>query len=324
MISVMKSGLQTSVQDYPGRIGHMSLGFPPSGPFDSWSFRLANLLVGNPGTAAGIECQFLGPTLRFEAPAVFAVCGADMSAKLDGVPLERWRSLEAKAGQVLEFGAAKTGARTYIAVSGGLDVPVFLGARATFQKASVGGVGGRALKPGDRIAMLPASSDARAGREVRAEARPPLDGVRRWTVDVVAGPHDDWLAPEAIAMFLSSPWKLSGKSDRTGFRLEGPPFAFAAKATDKPPENGSDPSNIIDFGYPIGGINLAGQTPIILVSDALTMGGFICPFTVPTSSFWQLAQSRPGDLYDFNLLSVGDAQTARQRLDALCTVDSLL
>lgn len=323
MITVVKAGLQTAIQDFPGRVGHMSLGFPPSGPFDSWSFRLANLLVGNPVEAAAIECQFLGPTLRFEAPTVFAVCGADMTARLDGVPVPRWRSLDARAGQTLELAAAKTGARAYVAVSGGVDVPLFLGARATFQKAGVGGLGGRALRAGDRLALLPAAPDARPGRQVRPAALPPLEGRRRWTIDVVAGPHDDWLAPEAIDMFLSSPWKLSGKSDRTGFRLEGPPFAFAAKAYDKPAENGADPSNIIDFGYPIGGINLAGQTPIILVSDALTMGGFICPFTVPSASFWQLAQSRPGDIYEFNSLSVDEAQAARRRLDALCTVENI-
>lgn len=323
MITVTKPGLQTTLQDFPGRIGHMSLGFPPSGPFDSWSFRLANLLVGNPVTAAAIECQFLGPTLRFDAPGIFAVCGADMSAKLDGEPIPRWQSLGARPGQVLEFAAARTGARTYIAVSGGFDAPLFLGARATFQKANVGGHAGRALRAGDRLAVLPAPSDARAGRQVRDDALPPLDGRRRWTIDVVLGPHDDWLAPEAIEMFLAAPWKLSGKSDRTGFRLEGPSFTFAPKAYDKPVENGADPSNVIDFGYPIGGINLAGQTPIILVSDALTMGGFICPFTVPSASFWQLAQSRPGDIYEFNRLSVGEAQAARRRLDALCTVDNI-
>jgi len=324
MISVVKPGLQTSVQDFPGRIGHMSLGFPPSGPFDSWSFRLANLLVGNPVTAAGLECQFLGPTLRFETATIFSICGADMTAKLDGEPVPRWRSLDAKAGQILELGAARTGARTYVAVAGGLDVPVFLGARATFQKAGAGGFAGRALHAGDQLSCLPALPDARAGRQVRDEALPPLDGRHQWKIDVVAGPHDDWLAPEAIEMFLASPWKLSGKSDRTGFRLEGPAFTFASQAYDKPIENGAEPSNIIDFGYPIGGINLAGQTPIILVSDALTMGGFICPFTVPSASFWRLAQSRPGDTYEFNLLGVGEAQAARRLIDSVCTAESIV
>lgn len=323
MITVLKPGLQTSVQDFPGRLGHMSLGFPPSGAFDSWSFRLANLVVGNPVTAAGFECQFLGPTVRFETATIFAVCGADMTARLDGAPIARWCSVQAEAGQVLELGAAKVGARAYIAVAGGLDVPVFLGARATFHKAGAGGFAGRALLPGDRLACLPASADARAGREVDPGALPPLDGRRRWKIDAVLGPHDDWLLPEAVDMFFASVWRLSAKSDRTGFRLEGPSFDFASKAYDKPSENGTDPSNIVDFGYPIGGVNLAGQTPIILVSDALTMGGFICPFTVPSASFWKLAQSRPGDTYEFNRLGVGEAQAARRRLDALCTAANI-
>jgi len=139
-------------------------------------------------------------------------------------------------------------------------------------------------------------------------------------IEVVPGPDDDWIDEAGQARFLGSDWKLSGKSDRTGFRLDGPQWTFTTKAYDKLPENGSEPSNIIDHGYPLGAINLAGQTPIILVSDGPSMGGFINPYTVPSAAFWKLGQSRPGDVYRFKAVSVdesaGVAAHARTRCAA--------
>src|SRR5262249_40480427 len=123
MFEVMQPGLETSIQDYPGRIGFWNQGFPPSGPMDSWSFRLANLLVGNEAGAAGLEVQYMGPTFKFERDGVIAVCGADMQAKLDGQPLAMWESVTVKSGQTLALGAAKSGVRAYIAIAGAIDTP---------------------------------------------------------------------------------------------------------------------------------------------------------------------------------------------------------
>ena len=135
---------------------------------------------------------------------------------------------------------------------------------------------------------------------------------------MVAGPNDDWIDAAGQERFLTSDWKLSSKSDRTGFRLDGPQWTFTAKAYNKPPENGSEPSNIIDHGYPLGAINLAGQTPIILVNDGPSMGGFINPYTVPSAAFWKLGQSKPGDIYRFKAVTVDEAQALRRAQDALC------
>ena len=118
MLEVIEPGLETSVQDWPGRLGYWNQGFPPSGPMDSWSFRLANLLVGNEPGAAGLEAQYIGPTLKFQRDSVIAVTGADMQAKLDGAPIPMWESVAVKAGQTLQMAFAKTGARGYIAVAG--------------------------------------------------------------------------------------------------------------------------------------------------------------------------------------------------------------
>ncbi len=316
MFDVIQPGLETSIQDYPGRIGFWNQGFPPSGPMDSWSFRLANLLVGNPAGAAGLEAQYMGPTLKFTRDGVIALCGADMQAKLDGQPVPLWESIAVKSGQTLAMSAAKQGVRAYIAFAGGIDTPPWLGSRSTFHKAGVGGMEGHALKPGQSVPV--AAGKGTPGRKVKPEARPSFPTDKTWTIEVVAGPNDDWIDEAGQQRFLTSDWKLSAKSDRTGFRLDGPQWTFTEKAYKKAPENGAEPSNIIDHGYPLGAINLAGQTPIILVNDGPSMGGFINPYTVPSAAFWKLGQSKPGDIYRFKAISVDEAQAQRLALNAIC------
>ena len=321
MFEVIKAGLETAIQDWPGRIGYWNKGFPPSGPMDSWSFRLANLLVGNAPGAPGLECQFIGPTLRFLADGVIALTGGDMQAKLDDQPCPQWQSLAVHAGQVLTLSFAKTGARGYIAFAGGIDAPLLMGSRSTFHKAGVGGLDGYALKAGQSVAVLP--GQGRPGRRVKDGARPVIRTDKRWEVEAVAGPNDDWIDAEGHARFLSADWKVSSKSDRTGFRLEGPQWTFTARAYNKLPEHGSEPANILDQGYPLGAINLAGQTPIILVNDGPSMGGFINPYTVPSCAFWKLAQARPGDVLNFKAVSVAEAQAAARALKQVCSEASI-
>jgi len=315
-VEVLKPGLETSVQDLPGRIGFWEQGFPPSGPMDSWSFRLANLLVGNAAGEAALECQFLGPTLRFERASVVAVTGADMQPVLDGAAVPMWESIAVEAGQVLTLGPVRRGARAYLAFAGGVAVPPVMGSRSTFHMAGVGGIEGHALKPGQRLPLGEGSGVA--GRRVREACRPVIDGRHRWQIEVVPGPNDDWIDADGQRRFFTSDWKLSAKSSRTGFRLEGPEWSFAPKALQKRPEHGRDPSNILDHGYPIGAINLAGQTPIILVNDAPSTGGFISPYTVATAAFWKLAQALPGDIFNFASVTVAEAQALRRELDRLC------
>ena len=321
MIEVVKAGLETSVQDFPGRYGFWEQGFPPSGPFDMWSFRLANLAVGNAPEAAGLEIQFLGPTLRFEGEAVIALTGAVMAPKLDGTPLPQWESVPVPAGAVLETGFARTGARAYLAIAGGIETAPVLGSRSTFHMAGVGGMEGHALERGQRLPL--GAGDGTAGLRVRADCRPPIPEGKAWEIEVVAGPNDDWIDEAGRRAFLESEWTLQARSNRTGYRLSGPEWSFAARATEKGPEHGEHPSNILDHGYPVGAVNLCGQTPIILVNDGPSAGGFINPFTVPSAAFWKLAQSKPNDTYRFRLVTVQEAQAARRAIDALCAESSL-
>ena len=322
MVKVIKKGLETSVQDYPGRIGTLNLGFPPSGPMDSWSFRLANVLVENePGTAA-LECQFMGPTLKFNSDRIIAITGADMSPKIDGSPVPLWESLEVKKDQVLEMAFATIGARSYIAFSGGINTTPWLGSRSTFHKAGVGGIDGKAIQDGQIIPLN--KSKSVAGRKIKKSSIPVMSTNKKWSVEVVKGPNDDWVDEKGHKMFLNSDWKLQSKSDRTGYRLDGPNWTFTEKATHKGLEHGTFPSNIIDQGYPVGAINLAGQTPIILVNDGPSMGGFIVPYTVPSASFWKLGQAKPGDSFNFVEISVEQAQTLRAEQTIICSDASLV
>ena len=322
MVKVIKKGLETSVQDYPGRIGTLNLGFPPSGPMDSWSFRLANVLVENKPDAAALECQFMGPTLKFNSDRVIAITGADMSPKIDGNPVPLWESLEVKKDQTLEMTFATVGARSYIAFSGGINTTPWLGSRSTFHKAGVGGIEGKAIQDGQIIPLN--KSKSVAGRKVKKNSIPVMSTNKKWSVEVVKGPNDDWVDEKGHKMFLNSNWKLQSKSDRTGYRLEGPKWSFTEKATHKGLEHGTFPSNIIDQGYPVGAINLAGQTPIILVNDGPSMGGFIVPYTVPSASFWKLGQAKPGDSFNFVEISVEKAQTLRTEQTIICSEASLM
>ena len=322
MVKVIKKGLETSVQDYPGRIGTLNLGFPPSGPMDSWSFRLGNVLVGNEPGAAALECQFMGPTLKFNSDRVIAITGANMSPKIDGTSVPLWESLEVKKDQILEMAFATVGARSYIAFSGGINTTPWLSSRSTFHKAGVGGIDGKAIQDGQIIPLN--KSKSISGRKIKKSSIPDMSTNKKWSVEVVKGPNDDWVDEKGHKMFLNSDWKLQSKSDRTGYRLKGPKWSFTKKATHKSLEHGTFPSNIIDQGYPVGAINLAGQTPIILVNDGPSMGGFIVPYTVPSASFWKLGQAKPGDSFNFVEISVEKAQALRAEQTVICSEASLV
>ena len=317
MVEVIKKGLETSIQDYPGRIGSLNQGFPPSGPMDNWSFRLANVLVENKQDAAALECQFMGPSLKFKNNRIIAITGANMSPKLDGNPIPLWESIEVKANQVLEMEFATIGARSYIAFSGGIISEPWLSSRSTFHKAGVGGIEGKAIQEGQIIPL--GKSKSVSGRKIKKSSIPIMSTNKKWTIEVVRGPNDDWVDEKGHKMFLNSEWKLQAKSDRTGYRLDGPDWSFTEKATHKGLEHGSNPSNIIDQGYPVGAINLAGQTPIILVNDGPSMGGFIVPYTVPSASFWKLGQSKPGDGFNFREVSIEEAHLLRNEQNSICS-----
>tara|TARA_B110000014_G_scaffold138650_1_gene96045 strand:+ start:1 stop:897 length:897 start_codon:yes stop_codon:yes gene_type:complete len=244
-----------------------------------------------------------------------------MSPKLDGENIPLWESLEVKANQTLEMEFATIGARSYIAFSGGINSEPWLGSRSTFHKAGVGGIDGKAIQNGQTLPL--GKNNNILPRKIKKNSIPIMSTDKNWSIEVVLGPNDDWIDKKGHEIFLNSKWKLQAKSDRTGYRLDGPKLTFANKATNKSLENGSEPSNIIDQGYPAGAINLAGQTPIILVNDGPSMGGFINPYTVPSSAFWKLGQAKPGDTFKFVEISVEKSQLLRAEQSVICSEESL-
>jgi urea carboxylase len=286
-----------TVQDWPGRVGYWTVGVPPSGPMDDLSFRLGNRVVGNDEGAAGLEVEVHGPTLRFNRPAVVCLTGADMGATLDGAPVPQWEPVAVEVGAVLACGAvAGPGARSYVLLRGGVDVPRHLGSRATFTLGGFGGHGGRPLRAGDvlRLGDEPAGAPLAGG--LPAAGRPAL--VRDWSIGVFEGPHaaPDFLTPAGLAAFYETAWEVHYNSARTGVRLVGPkPLWARADGGDA----GLHPSNIHDTPYALGAVDLTGDMPVILGPDGPSLGGFVCPLTVAADERWKLGQLAAGDTVRF-------------------------
>jgi len=313
-IEVVKPGLSTTVQDR-GREGYYHVGVPPSGALDQFSSTAANLLVGNDADAAGLECTFLGPELRFAEAAVVAVCGADIEPRVDGEAQAAWTSFEVPEGATLGFGHVRAGARAYIAVAGGLDLPVALGSRSTYLLGGLGGLAGRALKAGDELLVGTAVGGAEAGRSVPDPLRPAL--AKELEVRVVMGLYDHLLTDEGRRTFLDTTWTLTPVADRVGFRYRGAQLAMLER--EQPFGAGSDPSNIVDAPYPIGSIQVPGGVePIVLHRDAVSGGGYAMIATVISADMDTVAQSAPGAQTRFVSVELDAAMAARhERNDRL-------
>ena len=304
-IEVLTPGTQTTVQDLAGRRGLWGVGVPPSGAWDDLSFALANIAVGNPPDAAGLEAVLRGPKLRFATRTVVAVTGAVAAASVEGMALPAGVPTVVEAGQVVDLGAAAApGLRQYLAVAGGLDVPVALGSRSTFLLGKFGGLEGRALRKGD---VLPVGAAAEALPVDVQALLPVMSG--EWHVRVVPGPHGapDYLTDVGVDELFGATWTLDHRSDRTGIRLVGPTPGFAR--TDGG-EAGLHPSNIHDSAYPVGGMMLSGGTPVVVGPDGPSLGGFVVPAVVIKADRWMFAQARPGDTVRLVPVSPEQAEVA--------------
>jgi urea carboxylase len=309
-IEVVKPGLQTTVQDLPGRVGLWGVGVPPSGAWDDLSFSLANAAVGNELGATGLEGVLQGPELRALRDVGVCVAGGAGAATIDGEPLPRGEARTLLAGSVLTVGPCVDGLRCYVAVRGGIDVPVVLGSTSTFRLGKFGGYEGRPLAAGDVLSVGPLS--ARATRSVAA-LLPVL--TREWELRVLAGPHGapEHLTDAGVEELFAATWTIDHRSDRTGVRLNGPSPRWAREDGG---EAGLHPSNIHDSAYPVGGLMLAGNTPVIVGPDGPSLGGFVVPAVVVRCDRWKLAQARPGDTVRLIPVTAEDADTLNRVRDA--------
>jgi biotin-dependent carboxylase-like uncharacterized protein len=294
---VIEGGLLTTVQDL-GRFGHRRHGVPWGGAMDAPALRAANLLVGNTPDAAALECTVSGPTLRFLAPTRLAVLGADLQPVLHRDDLGPWpvppgAAVLARPGNRLAFNGRRAGCRAYLALAGGIDVPVVLGSRATDLAAGFGGHEGRALRAGDRLALGPPRGE-------RARVAPPTPPAGPLTLRVVLGPQDDHFTPASVARFLSGEYAVTVASDRVGCRLEGPPLGHL--------RGGEIPSD----GMVPGSVQVPPDgRPIVAMADGPTTGGYPKVATVIRADLPLLAQALGGEArVRFAAVNVAEAQRA--------------
>jgi biotin-dependent carboxylase-like uncharacterized protein len=320
-IKVLKPGLATTVQD-AGREGYYNVGIPLSGALDQYSFRAANLLVGNDENAAVLECTLMGPELEFQRDAVIAVSGAEMAPKLNGSVAPRNQAIAVKGGTVVSFDFMRSGARAYIAVAGGIDVPIILGSRSTYGLGAFGGFQGRKLQAGDVVAIGSPKGTPKIGRRVPDDLAMPLP--KELELRVVPGLYFHRITEESAQSFFEDTWAVALEADRIGYRYkQGRPLKFRDRK--QPFGAGSDPSNIVDAGYPYGSIQVPGGVePIILHRDAVSGGGYAMIGTVISADMDRIAQMQPNNKARFLKVELDAALAARaernQRLHRLRAV----
>ncbi|MBI2853961.1 MAG: biotin-dependent carboxyltransferase [Chloroflexi bacterium] len=297
-LEIIHPGSLTTVQDL-GRNGYQQYGVPVSGAIDSYALRLGNLLVGNSEGLPSLEVTLFGCRLRFLADATIAITGADLSPTLDGKPVDMWNCTTVKRGGILAFSRLKSGCRAYLAVGGGISVPVVMGSAATYVRGHIGGFQGRALRAGDVI------------RTIRFEGSIPVARIpsgyipnyasNKIELRVTLGPQDDYFTDNGIRTFLNSAYTVSTQADRMGYRLNGPRIQHRAGA------------DIITDGIPLGAVQVPGDgLPIILLADRQTTGGYTKIATVISPDIPLLAQAKPGDEVAFRKVTQDEAFLALQ------------
>jgi biotin-dependent carboxylase-like uncharacterized protein len=293
-IHVVRPGLLTTVQDL-GRWGHQALGVPVAGPMDTLSHRLANLLVGNTKDAATLEITLIGPELEFAADAMIAVCGADFDVTADGQPVGLAVSRHVARGTRLVFGRRRAGARAYLAIGGGgVQTPPILGSRATHLVSAMGGLGGRALVAADRIPIRPSQPGP-----MRRASGLTLPASGRARLRVLPGPQADWFDANAMSVLTSVSFRISPRSNRMGFRLEGPPLQ--RRRSEEP----------ISEPLAFGALQVPGAgEPILLMADRQTAGGYPKIAAVISADLPVAGQLAPGDFVEFTLTSRQEAAAA--------------
>ncbi|SMF56680.1 biotin-dependent carboxylase uncharacterized domain-containing protein [Tistlia consotensis] len=304
---VIAGGLATTIQDL-GRPGYYHLGIPISGAMDRFALRAANRLVGNDEGAAALEAVFIGPELEFTEDALVAVTGAEMTPKVDGDEQATWTAFPVKAGQVLSFDFLRAGARAYIAISGGIDVPMALGSRSTYAIGALGGFEGRAIQPGDLL-PLGKAAPARAGKSLpealRRGSGSPVE------LRVLPGLYWHRIVEASQKSFFDDTWKVAPECDRMGYRFRsGKALEFVPR---EPPFGaGSDPSNITDACYPYGSVQVPGGTePIVLHRDAVSGGGYFMLGTVISADMDLIGQMQPHTPTRFVKVDMDEALAAR-------------
>jgi biotin-dependent carboxylase-like uncharacterized protein len=275
-----------------------------------FSCQVGNYLVGNEEGAAGLEITYFGPELEFTEDAVIAVTGAEMPPKINGEEVPTWETLAVRSGDALTFDYLQNGARSYLAVAGGIDVPVFMHSRSTYTLIGLGGHEGRALREGDELAL--GEADDRSDRVGMAVAEQRIPRYSKETeLRVIIGLASYRLTEESMEEFLTTTWTVTPDADRVGYRYKGGELKFVER--EQPAGAGADQANVVDFGYPIGSIQVPGGVePIVLMNDAVTGGGYATIGTVISVDRDKLAQTKTNDKTRFRSVELDEALRARE------------
>lgn len=308
---VIKPGTMTTIQDYPARSGYWDIGVPPSGPFDFYSFNLANRLLNNEQDAAGLEITISGPSLNFYSDTEVVICGAEIAVFLDGNECLMNQVIQIKKGQTLSIADVKSaGARAYLAIAGGIQCPNYLGSKSTFTLGQFGGHCGRSLRTGDFLVIPEFNRKATTYTDDSSDIIEKISApmTNSWKLRVMYGPHGapDFFTQDDIFTISQHQWEIHYNSSRTGIRLIGPKPEWARESGG---EAGLHPSNIHDNAYAFGTVDFTGDMPVILGPDGPSLGGFVCPFTVISADLWKLGQLKAGDKLSFEVV---DLSTAKQ------------
>ncbi len=316
-LTIEQPGLLTTVQDL-GRRGYYNVGIPQGGSMDQESAQAANKLVGNTAAEAVLECTYMGPSFTVDAPTTIAVTGAAVPVLVNGQEQAPWTRIELAEGDSVKFGVLKGGARFYLAVRGGIDVPEVLGSRSTYAIGRLGGLGGRKLEAGDVVPVGAATGLLPSIEKIPESSRPALGGSQE--LRMVWGLYDHLLTDEGRRRLVEEEWKLTPVADRMGLRYQGPGVEWIER--EQPFGAGQDPSNIVDAGYAVGSIQVPGGTqPIVLHRDAVSGGGYAMVGTVISADMDLLARATPGTSTRFRAVSMEEALEARreraERLEGL-------
>ncbi|SFH69899.1 biotin-dependent carboxylase uncharacterized domain-containing protein [Tindallia magadiensis] len=294
-ILVKKPGLLTTVQD-SGRHGYQQYGVPVSGVMDDYAYRLANLLVGNEEQEAVLEITMLGPELEFQEDMVIALTGADLAAALEGEKIPLYHTVLVRSGQKLTFKGIQEGCRSYLAIAGGIQVPLVMNSKSTYTRGKMGGYEGRGLKAGDILETGKPKTKLEALLE-RSLPQAVVDYPQEIKIRVVAGPQEDEFTEEGIKIFYGSRYAVTNECDRMGYRLSGSEIVH---------KNGGD---IISDGIAMGAIQVPGHgMPIVMMADRQTTGGYTKIANVISVDLPKMAQAKPGDQIRFQKVTVEEAQ----------------
>ena len=315
MLKIINGGIQSLVEDWPGRLGYLGAGMAPSGAMDNVALAFGNLLVGNKSGEAGIEIAVGLFQAKFEADALIALTGCNMKPMINGQPVAMWESIPVKKGDEIKLASyGDKGFRCYLTVAGGINVPDYLGSKSTCLFGSYGGFEGRALKAGDLVKFGEVLKDyeSKAGRKVKPEAMPVYDNEIELRVIVGMNAYPDFVSLEGMDYILSTPLKFSVNSNRSACRLDPIPDFFFSREDGG--AGGSHPSNIIDHGYNMrGAVNVTGNTPVLLTADGPTLGGFMCCANVINADLWKIGQAAPDrDFAKFVQVTLEEAIEARK------------